>query len=251
MLAELIRELVGLGQKTVEVELHTTPELPRKVFLQHGQSLQEIDAPPPLRQHRLESFDDLVRALLDPAVCFAPEVYACSTKVAVLLDRSDRREVIEVALAESKRFALCGALQTPRALQPKEAVKMLRFDLHGGNVGHIIQQLSRVDFVRTSTGKSHVEHGRESLGRAVEASVQQADKVDDRFFLAVPVWSTAGFNRFGVQVEFGIYLDLENQAIELRVLPDEIERCRNLAVAALVSELRAQCPEVPVFTGRP
>lgn len=251
MLAEFLREVVGLGRSTVKVEFHRDEELPGVVFVQHGDRLERLDAPPPERCARLIGMDDLVAALKDSAIAPNPEVYVGPHAVIALLDREDRRQRIAVELTDSQRWRTVVELQKPTTMQPKAAVKMLRFDLHGGNVAHIIQQLSRIDFVRTSTGKSHVEHGRESLGRSVEAAVQQADKVDDQFLLAVPVWSTPGFSRFTVQVQFGIYLDLEAQAVELRVLADEVERARSLALAAAHAELQARLANVPVFLGAP
>ena len=125
-----------------------------------------------------------------------------SNEVYAYLDREDRRERVNVELKESSRFELVQQLQKPRGMQPREAVKLLRLDLHGGNVGHVIQALSRIDFTRTSAGKTDVAHGRESLGRSVEAVVQQADTVPERFTLAVQPWTTAGFSRYGMQVEF-------------------------------------------------
>jgi hypothetical protein len=181
----------------------------------------------------------------------APEVYIAPQQVQAFLDRQDRREFVRVKLAETKRFQQVAALQTPKSMQPKDAVKMLKLELHGGNVAHVIQALSRIEFTRTGTGRTNVEHGKESLGRSVEAMVQQAKDVPEQFTLAVPVWSTSGFSRFSVNVEFGLYLDLEAQTVELRVLADEIERVRNQALAAAASELGARLEGIPIFLGTP
>lgn len=251
MLAEFLDRLVGLAKSAHKVDVHNIPQLPRTVFIRVGDVLHEHDVPPPWRQHDLAGLGDLVAALTDKGIAPRPEVYVSPREVVALLDRDDRRERITVRLEETKRWQLIAALQTPRAMQPKEAVKLLRLELHGGNVEHMIQALSRIDFVRTSSGRTNVEHGRETLGRSVEAAVQQANDVPKDFQLAVPVWSTSGFSRFSVNVQFGVYLDLEGQAVELRVLADEVERARNQALAAVVDELRAQLDGVQVFLGSP
>lgn len=250
MLAELIRELVGLGRRTTEVAFESDDRCPKRLWLRHGDTMEEIDVPPPDRQHQLAGLDDLTAALLDPQIAPAPEVYVSASGVVALLDREDRRARVTVRFAESRRWATIVALQQPQKYQPKAAVKMLKMDLHGGNVGHVIQSLSRVNFQRTSAGSTSVEHGRESLGRSVEAAVQQAKDVPEEFDLAVPVWSTSGFSRFTVHVRFGLYLDLEEQCVELRVLADEVERARNQALAAVVKELGDRL-KVPVFLGAP
>lgn len=251
MLAEFIKELVGLGRETVKVAFLGDDSVPRKMWVQHGAELKEVDVPPPLRAHQLGGLDDLVAALKDTAIAPAPEVYVSPGQVHAFLNRADRRESVAVKLVETKRFQMVTALQQPRSMQPKDAVKMLKLELHGGNIAHVIQALSRVEFIRTGTGRTNVEHGKESLGRSVEAMVQQAKDVPEQFTLAVPVWSTSGFSRFSVNVEFGLYLDLEAQTVELRVLADEIERVRNLALAAAVGELSARLEGVPIFLGTP
>jgi hypothetical protein len=102
----------------------------------------------------------------------------------------------------------------------------------------------------TSAGKNDVAHGRESLGRSVEATVQQADKVPTEFEVEVPIWSTPGAN-LGRSIQFGVHLDLEAQAVELRVLSDSCLAARNHAMAMLAQQLRDDLSTVPVFMGAP
>jgi len=252
MLAEFFDRIVGLAKGAHQVEFKTHDELPRQVFVRHGDKLEVHEAPPPFRKHHLVGYDDLVAALKDSDIAPAPEVYIIGNEIEVLLDRSSRVERVKVALNWSKRFLKCQEIEkTPRAMTPKDAVKMLRFELHGGNVEHVIQALSRIDFTRNSAGKSHVEHGRETLGRSVEAAVQQADAVPKDFTVAVPIWTNPGFHVHGANIEFGVFLDLEAQMVELRVMSDECLRVSNLAVGAVISRLQESLPNVPVFHGNP
>ncbi len=250
--AELVTTLHGLGRDSTEVLFHTHKDHPTKVWLQHGTDLQETVAPPPLRVHGLLGYDDLVTALRDKDIAPAPEVYIAGNQVVAFLDRNERRSRVTVNLVESKRLQLCRGFETqPKTMQPRDAVKMLRLDLHGGKHDHVIQALGRLDFVRNGTGRSHVDHGKESLGRSVEQEVQQAENVPKDFIVGVPVWTNNGFNRYSVNVTFGVYIDLDNQAVELRVLSDECVRLVNLALNALAADLRESLPTVPVFLGTP
>ena len=175
MLAEAIKAIVELGQDSAAVDFHAHPALPNRVFIRHGDELLEKDAPPPLRNHQLEGFDDLVRALEDEAIAPAPEVYVSRVAVVALLNRGERREAVSVKLVETDRFKILRRLQSaPALMDPKQVIKLLRFDLHSVNAEAVIQGLRKVNFTRTSSGASNVEHGRETLGRSVEASVQQA-----------------------------------------------------------------------------
>lgn len=253
MLAELVNALVGLGRETTAVKFHTHPENPGTVWVQHGDELEAQKSPAPLRAHKLLGYDDLVAALLDPQIAPAPEVYISGNRVAVLLDRAERRSVVNIELLESKRLQLCRGLEAqPRKMQPRDVVKMLRLELHGGRHDHVIQALSRVDFARTGAGRSHVEHGKESLGRSVEAHVQQAEAIPKDFTVGVPLWTNPGFARYAVSIEFGLFLDLDEQVVELRVLSDECQRVVNATIQALASDLReALGDKVPVFLGTP
>ncbi len=252
MLAEFITKIVDLGQRARQAEFHEHEQVPHRLWLRNGEKLEEVSVPPPLRQHTLAGFDDLVRALKNPNIAPRPEVYVSACGIAAYLDGSDRREVVTVPLQESARFQLCARLQQqPAKFQPKDLVKMLKLEFHGGNHGHVVQALSRIDFVRTSSGRTNVAHGKESLGRSIEAAVQQAEDVPERFTLHVPIWTTPGFSRFSGGVEFGVHLDLEGQTVELRVLSDEVERVRILALQAVVAELVDRLIEAPVFLGAP
>lgn len=254
MLAELLHAVVGLSRQTTAVAFHTSGLVPRKLWVQHGDDLQQVDADPPMRMHQLAGLVDLIAALKDKAIARCPEVYVGGGQVIALLDRADRRDRITVDLVESARFKLCGVLQErPSKTQPKDLVKLLKLEFHGGNHNHVTQALSRIDFVRTSAGRTDVAHGRESLGRSVEAQVQQADQVPERFSIQVPIWTTNGFCCYTANVEFGLHLDLEAQLVELRVLSDECARVRNQTLGVLADDLRAELDElqVPVFLGQP
>lgn len=250
MLSEFVARLVELGQKAKAVDFHVHPGLPNEVFVRHGDKLELIAAPAPLREHKLIGFTDLVAALTDKAIAPDPEVYIAGVSVMALLDRAERRSVVSMPLTETVRFQLCRDLEKPRGFAPRDLVKFLRLELHGGAHQAVTQAVSRLDFMRTSSGKSDVKHGRETLGRSVEAVVQQADEVPDSFVVTVPVWSTPGCG-FPARIEFGIYLDVEKQQVELRAFSDQCADARNGALWQLRKSIAEACPDVPVFMGAP
>lgn len=251
MLAEFLRAVVDLGQKAKAVDFASVPSLPHTLFIRHGDELITKDVPPAERAHQLEDFDGLVEALTDAAIAKAPEVYVSANRIVGLLDREDRRARVSVDLTESRRFLLCSELETPRRMQPKDAVRLLKLELHGGTHDPVTQALSRIDFKRAVGGATDVGHGRETLGRSVEASVQQAKDIPEQFTVAVPIWTTQGFQGYVQHVTLGLYLDLEGQTVELRVLSDECEAARNRSLAQVATDLRKAMPGVPVFMGVP
>ncbi len=252
MLKEFFDSIVNIGRQTVDVQFHSHPEIHGKVWLQDQRGITQVECPPPLRKPKLLGFNDLVTMLRDGSIAAKPEVYICAGRITAFLDADDRRQLVVLDLVPTTRFTLAKSLETKALVgQPREIVKWLRVEMHGGTHGHLIQSLSRVDFQRTSTGTNRTEHGKESYGRSVEAIVQQADQVPESFNLVCPIWANEGFNRYSCNVECSVYLNTEAQNVELRVLSDESSRALNQAMFALSVDLRDALPNVPVFLGAP
>ncbi len=249
MLAEFIEKLRDMAVRANAGRFYTHEKLPEVVRWESGdgQTTEHYDVPPPLRSHLLEGLADIVAVAEDKLVSALPELWVCGEMVDVVLNRNQRGERARCYLHATEQFETLTGLTTPRQFEPKAAIKLLRFDLHGADSEGLVQALTRVDFLRRSEGTSTVEHGKESLGRMVEAAVQQADSIPDRFTVTVPIWS--GFATT-VSVHCGVYLDLETQRVELRVLADEIQRVTLLAVAGLAVYLESELDGIPVFKGR-
>lgn len=213
--------------------------------------IESLTVPPPVRNHEVHSVDDLLRLLGDKAIAVEPEVFCDDVEVAVLLDRRSRIATARMELLPTQRWDMISGLAAkPWRGTPRDLVRMLRFDLHGTDIGHVIQALSRLDFVRANTARSQVAHGKESLGGSVEAEAQGIEKVPETFVLSVPIWSTPGCNQ-NVTVTMGIYLDVQAQVVELRTLADEVSRATNAALFALADTLREKKPDLPIFVGTP
>lgn len=251
MLAEAIQALVELTRRGDQANVQKVDELPRKVFIHQGNLTTEFDVPPPERRHDVVGFDDVVSMASDDEISTSPEVYYCSREIKILADRADRRESSTLLFNASARWEKLGKLSMPMSMSPSEAVKMLRFDLHGTGVEAVIQGLSRIDFTRTSGGKSHVDHGKESLGKSVEAAVQQADKVPESFNVNLCPVTNPGFQSIKVDVRCGVYIDLQQERVEIRVLADELDAASNAFTATVGEMLRAALPDVPIFHGTP
>lgn len=223
MLAELFDRIVTLGRTADKVALHAVPGDPRVVLVQHQHTLEERRIPPPLRDIRIEGVEDFASFVTDPGRAKKPEVYYSAQFVEAVLDADDRRERAKLWLEETERFALLRSLQeTPLVLSQRQAIKFLRYQLHASGVDHVVSALRQIDFSRRSSGASTVEHGKESLGRQVEAAVQQADRIPESFKVSVPVWRNPGLRHITATVELGLFLDLDTPAIEIRLLSDEL-----------------------------
>lgn len=253
MLAEFLDRIVGLAKGAHRAEFLKDKDLPNVVYVRNGESLEAVDVPARDRHHVLGGFDDMVRVLLDESMAPDPEVFVDSKGgIVALLDRAERRQTASIELKLATRMETVVALQAGRAFTPKQAVRFLQHDLYAANVKHVVQALRRIDFKRTSGGHSHVQHGRESLGRQVELEVQQAEDVPETFEVVVPVWSNAGFSAWSVTITVSLHLNIEEERVELRVLPDEVERAINGALTSVRQSIEDATAErkVRVFLGR-
>ncbi|GJM43460.1 MAG: hypothetical protein DHS20C21_03020 [Gemmatimonadota bacterium] len=249
MLAEFFDRIVGLGSRASEATVIRDSALPRTLIISKGERIEFRRADTPLRIVTLDSFEDVLALVENEDLAPNPEVYFSESSIWVVLNSEDMRECAILDLRESRRFQTIRALESePRSFTPKEAVKFIRYELHGVNADSIVAALGRVDFTRRSEGRNHVEHGKESLGRSVEAQVQQADKVPDTFEVTVPVFTNSGVRHTAI-VRCGLYLDLEAERVEIRVLTDEVQ----FALDTTMGRIRSTLEELtcPVFNGAP
>lgn len=249
MLAEFVNRIAVLARESAQVDVVDARD-PRTLLLRHGGQLVERDVPPALVQMRVDALPSLVKIC---AQNDAGEVYVHPHQVVVLFDSKDRREQCSMLLVPTKRWTLVQQLERQAmVLTPAEAVRFLRFEMPGSGAAMeaLVQALRRVDFARTSTGAARVEHGRETLGRSVEATVQGVETIPETVEIAVPVWSVRGLDDLVARVTLGIHLDVEQQRVVLRVLADETERAMRQAVSAAAARI-ADAVEIPVYEGIP
>jgi len=255
MLAELLTKLQEMARGEAAVSFHEHPLIPGKGWLSKGQDLREIEIPPQERLHGIYTLSSLVELVASSEIAEAPEVFCSEHGAHAILGRS-RREGALLPFTPSERWqALEGLARDGGAMSVPSAVKLLRFGLHGTGTEAVVQALRRVDFKRSSDGASVTEHGRESLGRSVEAAVQQADSIPEEFSVEVPVFSTPGtLAASTLAVRCGIYLDVLNETVQIRPLADELARAKHAAVQQIADTLETQLgdrgrSQVPVFIG--
>ncbi len=249
MLAELLERIVSLGRSADAAQILRDPALPRSVIIAKGEKFQFHDAEAPIRTMEIESMDDVLEIAQNEEIAPDAEVYFSPARIVVILNRREMREYAALNLQESKRFQAVRALELePKSFSPKQAVKFIRYELHGVSADSLVAALGRIDFTRKSEGRHTVEHGKESLGRSVEMQVQQADKLPDAFNVTVPVFTNPGI-RHTVAVQCGLYLDVEAERVEVRVLTDQVQYALDSAMASVRASLKPLT--CPVYYGAP
>lgn len=258
MLSEFIQTITSLARQSAETKVLKVEGSHRKLIVSQNGTHEWVDIDPPLRKCSLIGFDDVVATVTDSGMCPKPEVWVGPRGVVVLPDRDDRHERLTLEPAMSERFELLVGLSGKRGgMSQRDALRMLRLQLNGTGVGAVETALRRLTFQRRSDGGGSIEHGRESLGRSVEAEVQQADSIPTEFTVTTPVWVNPGMRSLtSVPVQVGVFLDLEAETVELRPLADEVAggllRAQQLVASGLREALDdAGHPACPVLLGAP
>lgn len=251
MLSDLVKTLVALGRETRATTTLPVPGTTAEVWVIGPDGNRELVSVPPPPQHpKMADLDSFInRTKMEDR----PQVFISSNSLVAHLDKLDRRECVEMQLTESARFSLCrGLMRNPRTASPRDMVKFLRLELAGGGHDHMIQSLSKIDFIRKGSGKSVIGHGSESLGKTVEAIVQQAEEIPSVFKVGVPIWTNPGMASYLAYLELGVHLDAQAETVEIRVLPDEVDKAMGFALAALATDIVSLLgPEIPVYIGKP
>lgn len=253
MLAEFIASLEKLAKRANSAEVVQIPGISRRVLVRKGDAFAFEDLPAPDRKLALRGLDDVVELCRDTTIAPAPEVYHAGDAIRVILDRRDRRENAAMALTKSERFESLVALRKGQSFSVKDAIRFLRVDLHstGQGVGELIAGLRRVDFSRSSGTQRTTEHGRETLGRQVEAAIQQTDRVPEDFKVTVPVFTNPGLKGITCTMKCAVNIDLDNEKIEISTLADEIQAALDGAQKDIHDALVGALPEVTVLHGNP
>lgn len=257
MLKEAIEFIVKLGSESKRsrlikgVEAH--PRLADLIYLEKSNGeVEEIKIPAPLRAPVFDSVDDLKKAV--GVMAKSAELYVSESGIVVFLDSSDRLQTAKMPFAFSERFTtvmLIAANKSGLSFAPKDAVRFLKTKLQGTGVAEVAKALSKVDFTRTSSGKSHVDHGRETLGKSVEATVQQADAIPESFSIDLAPFSSEGIQFYRTRIEVSLYLDMENGTVVFSVFPDEIEKAKKAVLGPIRDKLQSMFEGIPVFMGKP
>ena len=254
MLAEFLDRVVGLARSSDRVERVESGD-PRVLLLRTpGGELVERSIDPPLRDWEVADFDSLIQVIQEQA---DPVVFVGDDSVEVLLDEDDRRERCSLSLSATSRWNEVLRLECEeRRFGPRDAVRWLRFQMHsmGDGLAKLGAALSRIDFERKSSGQHVSEHGRESLGRSVEARVQKPEEVPESVVMRVPIWTTGGLEDVVQAVRLGVFIDSEEEKVGVRVLADETDaalaRARRVVAQRILAAL-GEDANVPVLLGEP
>lgn len=252
MISEAIQALVGLANKAADAK-QVLSDATRIVLFVGGEE-RIVDKNLPDRRHDV----DTLEAVVALATRFAAEGhckpvvwYSASGVQLVIDDDQYRADTATLEFSESAVWQKLAALaDAPNAawMEQGDFVRLLRIDLAGTlDPVELLEPVKRMRFTKTTDRT--VGHGRESLGRDIEARTSGEREVPEQVSLAVRVHTNAGEDtRFGL--DCSVEIDAERGRFRLLPLPDEIARVSNLVVASIAERLNERLPEsVPCYHG--
>lgn len=247
---EALQYVGALAQAANAVQVINDPRFHHGTFIRVGSELRFEQFPAPLRCVNIIDMESLTDAVNDPKICPNPEVYIDAERIIVFTDRDERKSTMSLDLTPSARLVTVRSLRG-RVLSQKDAIRMLRYDLEGPNSKELIPAMRSIDFSRLTANRRTVERGKDTMGRTVEAQVQQIDKVPESFSLTIPVFDVAGIRSITMTLRIGIEPDLDREGFEFVLYPDEMSTGMSAALSEVHQIIRANVAEqVPVLMGR-
>jgi len=250
MLKEAIEAIQKSGIDAAKTQVIAIPGDDRQVILSEGGTHTLHELPPPRRQHIVHSVDDLLRAAKrwGDKKC---AVWHDEKQAVLVVNDGERRDVVALPLTFSDKFkTLAGLKGSAAVFDHRKLVRLLRHDLAGSVGDLILPRVRKIAFKRSSDGGRDIQHGKESLGRSVEETIQGVDDFPDGFACLLTVYSTAG-TTLNCRVELSLDVDVTNEQFRVEPLPDQLQNALDETQRALHATLVEGLDETTVFWGSP
>jgi hypothetical protein len=157
-----------------------------------------------------------------------------------------------MALVTSGQFTKLMVMHADRVgrgggMAVRDLVRMLTFDLPSVP-SEFVNSIRRIDFARRSDGHVEVQRGKESLGKSVEAVVNNIDAIQPVLSVPIPVYDAfpACYT-----VKLGVDVDVDTQTITIAPIGHALDEAKRSADKAIGEFLAKELKDVPIFYGSP
>lgn len=242
MLAELvttIAELAEQGNKhPAKVDKHPTD--PDQVLIITDDGKVEFRAAPrvnPDRQHRVDSFTDLLSAYIqlaavgnatdpDQPILGRAIIWHNDKQVLFFTDDPARRNKVTLDLVYSELWPLAQRFSKQQSLEQKEFVRLLRHDWERAVDPGVLAPFREINWSVLSRAGGKINHGEARLDSDLQAAVADAAGKPTGFIVNFDMLAMADIE-CRVQVPMTIDLDAASQKIIVQAAPDSLVACKN------------------------
>lgn len=201
-----------------------------------GGGLQHIEADPAPRAHAalsLETICAFAKSNKNSAVWYS------RTGVVCLTDDTTRRDRVSLGLSYSAPLRRLQELEaTGSVIQHKQLIFMLRTTFANclAQAGTLLDILRSIRWKNSADGSSTIAHGKASIGKQIEQSIEGLDAIPEYVTLSVPIFHSNVIARL-FSVRCALEPDPATQSFQLIPLPREIELAIAGAEDAIQEEL--------------
>jgi len=231
--SDTLKQIHEAAVKAAGVVIHAIPGDPRRVIMAQGGDREVVAIPPPVRSHKADDLGSLVAL----AVRFGgnglwPVIWYRQDKVVLVVDDSDRRDTVTVALLPTPQIQLLAKLEQEKpAFDQARFIKLLRLEL-GLDAVLVVNKFRKLSWNSCEDANGNVQRGRESLGAAIEAQVRGVDELPEELVIPVPIFRNQGLTDT-YDVRCAVEIDVRNKVFQLVPLPGELDRAIHAAEDAV------------------
>jgi len=242
----LIQETAQRAQQPLPVGITD----PRNEHFVIGGEHKIIPIPPADRDHQVGSLQDLINYVVG-VVDSQPVIWHAVDGVCLVIDDADRRDRVTFPLTASEQAAAIKSV-AGEPLKQAALIRLLRFQIGADPL--LIDKFRRLDWSHSTEGRAEVRHGKESLGKDIEAKVQGVDELPEEIIVEIPLYTQQG-ERDEYAIRLGIDIDAVNQNFRVSPLPGELQSAIDSHQDSIRSRLGlelagAEVP-VPIYYGSP
>lgn len=189
------------------------------MFLMPDGVIENVDVGPYPRCHHFGSLDDLAGF----ATRFSDaSVWHKKDAVVVLCDDQKRQDMGTLVLEWSREYRVLDKLDHGEDKYAQAAfVRLLHREL--GVDASIVAAFRRLDFQVLQASYGEFSHGKDRMGKSVQADVQGSQDIPDEITVTVPIYETPG-ERAPEPIACGVDLEPQNSVIRFRPLPGELSK---------------------------
>lgn len=245
MLKEALQHLQSLSENAARAQIVEVKGVPRTRWIDVAGELTPVELPPEDRRYEFFSIASLCEFLKGAAV--RPILFYCQDALFAYLDSETRCEEALLRLNATREYGALLEASAGRQYEQAEFIRLLRVDL-GIAAPELLGVLRNVKWRRNAEGSSELQHGRESLGRSVDAEVTGTSEIPEELTFEVQMVEQL---KHQVTIEAAIEILVESQTFRLTPLAGQRRRVFDETMAALDEELRQWCTFSDIFCGRP
>lgn len=254
MLKEFVQKIQDLAQAALRPQLLEVPGQAKDTatFALPSGELKTVTLASDPPSYKAASLKTLVALAQEANQHNDASIWYGRHAVIAILEQQYRRQRATYRLETTPQLDYLVSLEaSSHWLDQKSMIRALRVNLAGCCHHSLLFAIRSVKWRTSDEGKTEVQHGKASLGRAIQSELTGSDSIPEEITLDVPLWKGLGATLYQIHCSFEI--EPSTQRFCLQPFPGQIEAALLQAEVELGDTIVAllQGAEVPVYHGSP